>query len=337
MTAAQFDPEGARGLTDTGRASSGGVRRRRVTLVGAVASAACLLLAVPGAWASSPPPPGTAAQVATLVKSSHRITSLPSNLTPSVSAAANDTPEVLYPFAKDGCATLTQCVFGDKSSSKVIVLFGDSHAAMWLPSLLPIATHDSYKVVLLFIMGCPAEDVTIWNKGTGTNYTACNTARSGDISQINGLKPRVVLLASRSAQAKSSATTFFTNAQWEVGLEKTIALLRPSKAKLAVIGDITLLNAVPPMCLAAYPTSVQKCSVANPNPIKHNQGHQAGEKAAAAATKTLYVNTMPWLCTTTCSPVIGSMLAYSDQWHITVTYATYLSTVFGDAIKKLLV
>jgi len=300
-----------------------------------VAAVASLILASP-AVGVSPPPPGTPAQVTALVGSSHRIATLPPALTPSVSTAKNDTPEVLYPSTKYGCATLTQCVFGVKSSSKVIVLFGDSHAAMWLPSLLPVATHDRYKVILLFNMGCPAEDVTIWNKGTGTYYTACNTARSGDIKMIDGLKPRIVLLASRSAQAKSSAKSFFTNAQWQVGLEKTISLLRPSKAKLGVIGDITLFNAVPPMCLAAYPSSVQKCSVANPNPIKHNQGHQAAEKAAAAATKTLYVNTMSWLCTKTCSPVIGSMLAYSDQWHITVTYANYLSTVFGRAIHKLL-
>lgn len=66
------------------------------------------------------------------------------------------------------------------------------------------------------------------------------------------------------------------------------------------------------------------------------QSHQPGEKAAAAATKTLYVNTIPWLCTKSCSPITGSMGVYSDQWHITVTYATYLSTVLGDSIKKLL-
>jgi hypothetical protein len=332
---AQFGQHRACASTDVAHAArSSAVRPRRVGPVVAAVTAACLVFVATGAWAS--PPPGTPAQVAALVAGSRLIKSLPSNLSPSVAAASNDTPEVQYPFTKDGCASIAQCVFGDKASSKVIVLFGDSHAAMWLPALLPIAARDNYRVVLLFTLGCPAVDVTIWNKGTGTDYTACNTARSSDISQINGLKPKVILLASRSAQAKSSAKSFFTNAQWEAGLKKTITLLKPSKAKLAVVGDITLLNVVPPMCLAASPTSVQRCSTANPNPIKHNQGHQSAERAAAAATKTLYVNTIPWLCTKTCSPVIGSMLAYSDQWHITVTYATYLSTVFADSIKKLL-
>ena len=274
--------------------------------------------------------------MAGLVARSHKIQSLPSGLTPSLAAAKNDTPEVIYPNTKYGCASLNQCVFGATSSKKVIVLFGDSHAAMWLPSLMPIAKHDNYKVILLFSFGCPAADLTIWDPGTGNDLTACNTARSGDINMINGLKPNVILLASRSAQAKSSAKRFFSNAQWQAGLTKTIGLLKPSGAKVAVIGDITLFNAVPPMCLASYSTSVQKCAVATPNPIVHNQGHQAAEKAAAAATKTLYVNPTPWLCTKTCSPVIGSMLAYADQWHISDTYATYLSAVFGDAIKKLL-
>jgi hypothetical protein len=301
-----------------------------------VGTAVSVLLAAPGAWATSPPPPGTASQVAGLVAKSHRITALPSGLTPSLASASSNTPEDVYPSTKLGCASTTQCVFGDKASSKVIVLFGDSHAAMWLPALLPIATHDHYRVVLLFDLGCPAVDVTIWNPATGTDYTTCNTARSSDISQIIGLKPKVVLLASRSAQAKSSAKRFFTNAQWEAGLEKTISLLKPSKAKVGVLGDITLMNVVPPQCLAAHPTGVQSCATASPNPIKHNQGHQTAEKAAAAAARVLYVNTIPWLCTTTCSAVIGSMEVYSDKWHITVTYATYLSTVFGDSIKKLL-
>jgi hypothetical protein len=271
-----------------------------------------------------------------LVAKSHTIRTLPSTLTPSLAAASNDTTEDTYPSTKLGCASTTQCVFGEKSSSKLIVLFGDSHAAMWLPALLPIATRDGYRVVLLFNLGCPAVDVTIWNPATGTDYTACNTARSSDINKIIGLKPKIVLLASRSAQAKSSAKSFFTNAQWEAGLEKTFSLLKPSGARLGVIGDITLMNAVPPQCLAARPSGVQSCATSNPNPNKHNQGHQAAEKAAAAARKVLYVNTIPWLCRTTCSPVIGSMEVYSDKWHITVTYATYLSNVFAASIKSLL-
>ena len=307
--------------------------------LGRIASAATalgLVVTASVAWAATPRPPGTPAQVAGLVARSHAIRSLPSGLTPSLGAAKNDTPEVIYPRTKEGCASLSQCDFGITSSKKVIVLFGDSHAAMWLPALVPIARRDGYKVILLFNFGCPAADLTIWNKGTGTYFTACNTARTGDIKMINRLKPKVLLLASRSAQSKSSAKSFFTNAQWQAGLERTIGLFRPSRARIAIIGDITLLNAIPPECLAAYPSSVQTCAVANPNPIRHNQGHQAGEQAAAATTRTPYVNPIPWLCTTTCSPVIGSMLAYSDKWHISDTYATYLSTVFGDAIKKLL-
>lgn len=285
---------------------------------------------------ASPPAPGTAAEVAKLVADSHMIKTLPSNLVPSLADASSDTPEVIYPWTLYGCSSVTQCVFGDTGSSETIVLFGDSHAAMWLPALIPVATKDRYRIVLLFTLGCPAADVTIWAAETNSDDTACNTARSNDITLINKVKPALILLASRTSRAKSARTKFFTNAQWEAGLVKTITLLKPSGAKVAVIGDISGFNADPSTCLASSPSDVQHCSVSNPNPIKNNRGHQAAEKAAASKMKATYINTLPWLCTGTCSPVIGNMLAYSDSWHMSATYSTYLSTVFGVALKNLL-
>ena len=93
-------------------------------------------------------------------------------------------------------------------------------------------------------------------------------------------------------------------------------------------------NTPPPECLASYPTSVQTCSAPNPNPAQ--QWHEGAEKAAAKAEKVLYVSPMPWLCTTTCSPVIGNYVAYYDQYHLTCTYAAYLSGVLEAALKPIL-
>jgi SGNH domain (fused to AT3 domains) len=284
------------------------------------------------ALASSPPPPGSSAQVRALVAASHKIRRLPADLTPSLADAANDNPGVIYPVVRDGCATLTQCVFGDATGTKTLVLFGDSHAEMWLSAIIPWAVGHGVKVVLLTTLGCPVADVNVWLSQQQGYYTVCNSDRTKDVNLIVGLKPAYVVVADRTAHLKSSPTTYFTNAQWQSGMVTSLSMLKHSGSKLVVLGDITLMNLSSPMCLAAYPTSVQKCANASPNPRAVNRGHQSAEKAAATKESVAYVNPVPWLCTTTCSPVIGNMVAYWDSYHMSNTYAAYLSRVLGAAL-----
>jgi hypothetical protein len=49
------------------------------------------------------------------------------------------------------------------------------------------------------------------------------------------------------------------------------------------------------------------------------------------------VDPEPWLCTTDkCVAVIGRYLAYWDSFHVSDTYAAYLSTVMGTALKSVI-
>jgi hypothetical protein len=297
-----------------------------VVAVGAVAAAA----------AASAPPPGSSAQVKALVAASSKIKVLPSGLTPSLATAASDNASTVYPEMKVGCGTPTQCVYGDTSSAKTLVLLGDSHAEMWLSAILPYAVAHQLKVVVLSTLGCPVASVLVWLSSPPGYYTACTTARSNDVATIVGMHPAAVVIAERTAHLKRSPTAYFTNAQWQAGLLKTLHALAPSGARLVVLGDNTVLNLSPLQCLAAYPTNVQHCSTKNPNPRTVNLTHVAAEKAAALQVHAAFVATVPWLCATTCSPVIGTMAAYWDAYHVTNTYATYLSKVMGTALTTAL-
>ena len=50
------------------------------------------------------------------------------------------------------------CTYGNKSSNKTIVLYGDSHAAQWFPALEKLATARGFKLVSLTKSACPAVD-----------------------------------------------------------------------------------------------------------------------------------------------------------------------------------
>ena len=313
------------------------MNKTRALSVVAATTVMALLVASSALGTVKLPTAGTAAQVKKLVAAAPSITKLSATMQKELSTAAADNPGKLYPQTYNGCTTLTQCVFGDKKATKVLVALGDSHAQMWVPALNRIGTSHKLKVILLFLAQCPAASLAVWSTFTNSAYPQCSTQRAAWITELNALHPVAIVLAERTYgiySAASNGTLTFTDAQWQAGLETTILDLKASKAKIAVLGDIVTFDAAVPACLTAFPSSIQSCSAPNPNPAR--DFHQSAEAAAAKAEGSLFVNPMPWLCTKTCSPVIGSYIAYYDQYHISCVYAAYLSGVLQTALKKIL-
>jgi hypothetical protein len=300
------------------------LRAAAITLLGATLA---VVAGLPAASASNLPTPGTAADVAALVAASTSITSLPSDLVPALAKAPADTASTYYRKTGPGCPLVTSCVYGDESSSSLVVLFGDSHAQMWLPALAPVANQDGFKLALVWHPGCPFAALTV-------AWGVCTKYRTTAVASIAAAHAHLVLLANKTTNVVGPGGRIFTNAQWQAGVVTTIDALASPTTTVAVVGDITQLNSSGPQCLASYPTNVQKCSVFDPNP-KYTQ-HFSAEEAAATATGAGYVATQPWLCTKRCAAVIGNMVAYSDQGHVTDTYAEYLSAVWAAALQPLL-
>lgn len=290
----------------------------------------------------TPPTPGTASQIAALVAASSSVTALPSNPDPSLATEGIDSANQWYPITRADCtsATTNPCVFGDLKSKKVIAVLGDSHAQMWLSALAPAAQSLGYRLVLFWMAGCPAADLTVYNPIPLTPYPAgpyyaCNTFRTHAIASIKKLRPTLVLMSNRTSLIYATKTAYFTDAQWQAGVKKTVGMLKSAKIKLAIIGDTPYMPQPMPSCLDAYPTSVQTCAAPNPNPAAHN--HVAAEQKEAKTLRIGYVNTLPWLCTkTVCSAVIGNFLVYLDESHVDETYAAFLTNVMKAAIKPLL-
>jgi hypothetical protein len=297
-------------------------------VIASVLAAASVLASAAVAGANAPlPTPGSATTVAALVAASPKITKLPSVTVPPLSQAASDDTPSYYTMPAAGCASTSECVYGDTSSPTSLVLYGDSHAMMWLPALAPIALADKFKLVLLWHPGCPVADVPF-------SWSACKGYRTTALAEIKKLAPFAVLAGNRTTDIVGPGGTKITNAQWEAGMKATIVALESKVTKVALIGDISQMDSPVPGCLSINPTKIQKCAVYNPNPKYTNRF--APEKDAAKALKVLYVNPQPWLCAKTCSPVVGNMIVYSDQGHVTATYAEYLTTVWASALKSFL-
>jgi hypothetical protein len=308
---------------------------RRDVAAGVVLVVVALLVSSVAAARASLPTPGSAAKISALVAASHTIDKLPKNLVPPLQDAAYDDAANYYPAIRQGCSTATQCVFGDPASSTTIVLFGDSHAAMWLPALVWIGTKLDLRIVLLWDAGCPAATVTVWDTATRSADTSCNEWRETSLGIVEKLDPSLVLLTDRTSEVRGAHDSLISNKVWKGGMEQTIAALEGAGLKVAVIGDITGLPLKMPEWLAAYPTHIQTCS--SPVPSHTYQNHFADEMDAAKAQGVPYINPQSWICTKkVCSPVVGDMVAYYDDMHLSATYAEYLSIVMEAAITPLL-
>jgi SGNH domain (fused to AT3 domains) len=316
---------------------SGGPRRSlRIALVGIP----LLAVVIGTVAAASPklPAAGTASKISKLVAASAAIDAVSPTVANELPTVSNDNPAVDYPKTLNGCPTLSSCTFGDLKSKKRLVILGDSHAQMWIPALNRIGAAEKLKVSVLYLARCPAATLDVWLTIYNQDYTACNSERTAWITAINKIHPVTVLLADHTNgvfTGASGGTQTFTSAAWQTGMETTIVDLRPSKAKIAVLGDSVTYDRSPNLCLADSPDATQTCDAANPNPDR--PGQQAAELAAAKAEKVLYVDPTKWLCTATlCSPIVGNFIVYYDAYHLSCTYAAYLSGVLQTALRKVL-
>jgi hypothetical protein len=298
----------------------------------------CALLVAPFAWASRVvihlPTPGSASQITALVAASSSIERLPSDLLPPARAVGADGASYFYPAAKYSCTAVTQCVFGDQASTRTMVLFGDSHAHMWIPAIAPVALAAKMRLVVLWRPGCPADDVSVWNLTAGSVNEACNAFRAKAIREIQQLHAAVVIIASRTSNVPVAGAPGMADATWQAAAAATILALQSRETKVGIIQDITSFSAYLPHCLWHHSKAIQTCSTPNPNPRERQR--DADEEAAAASTGATYVLTQPWLCSSVCSPVIGKMVAYLNNEHVSATYSEYLSKVFATELRPLL-
>jgi len=266
---------------------------------------------------------GTAKQIRTLVAASTKITKLSQAQLSALPGLATQSADLKFHLPID-CSTVSSCVFGDKASSKVIVLYGDSHARMWMPAIIPAVTLAHERLVVIGRLACPVID---YNWGT-LKYANCNAERASALAAIASLHPHSVIVSNWTGLISPR----LTSAQWQAAMQATLAQI---SGKRVVLGDVTQLATSPQPCLAAYPTSVQKC--ASPNPDAAYPGQQVAEQAAAKAAGALYIDPSAWLCTTSkCSAVIGTFLPYWDSNHVTVKYSAFLAGVMRTALTPML-
>ncbi len=226
-------------------------------------------------------------------------------------------------------------MFGDSKGSKTLVLLGDSHAGMWFPAFDAMAKRAHWKLVVLMKAVCPAVDLSFWNWPMNRPYTACDEWHLYVSNRINKMDPAVVVFTSwwhgDGILPNGQPPTL---AQWQLGVQGAISSITSPGTKKVLLGDIAYLAQSGPDCLTTHEMNVQACSTAASQAALAD--HEQTLRAAARATGATYVSPIPWLCTATCTAVIGKYEVYADSSEITNAYAAYLQGAIAEALRSVM-
>ncbi len=229
------------------------------------------------------------------------------------------------------------CEFGDTKSDVVIVLTGDSHAAAWFGAFDEAGKANHWKIVTVTKRGCPTADVSVYSAIDravfDTPYPACNTWRKNALQYIVDLHADVVVLPMLTRRGLVGYSGANAIAEWGAGLGRTLDIVGASGAKMLVLGDTPKTNGDNiPLCLSSHQQDISRCGNKRSKAVLDARLMVLAQTALAH--HATYVDPSNWFCTDTfCPVVIGGVVVYSDDSHLTDSYVRYRAPQVADAIR----
>jgi len=264
---------------------------------------------------------------------------VPTDLLPPLAAARDSLP----PIYRDGChldqpSTVSgECVYGDAASDTTVVLFGDSHAASWFPTLERLATANRWRLVSLTKSACAVVDATVYNGSLGRAYTECDQWRMNALERIESERPDLVVVTNARthvlALPEGRTPALARPDVWDAALERTLRRLKAIAGDVALVADIPRAGVDPPVCLSSSPDDRLAC--ATPAAIALEPSRTAADAAIADRLGLAFVDPTSWICPSDpCPVVIGRFLVYRDEQHLATPFATALARRMLDALES---
>ena len=258
-----------------------------------------------GSW--RPPSPAAVVQAVAAVRKS---LPLPSPLIPSplaLPAAAYYVPSNCIAFP--GQTRSSICSFGAMSSRKTLVVFGDSHAQMWLPAILSFGRQKGYDVRPIMKLQCtPA----VW--GGIEQEGQCASWYRWGIAQIRALHPALVIVVGHYNFAPAENQVEYNSPHSIHNIANFGAAVRSYAWQKIVLGDAPGQEQgtyrLPPGAKGDHGTWL----------LTEYLGKSKTLRGVESATKAfgVFLDTTPWFCYEgICPMVVGHTIVNFNRNHIT--------------------
>ncbi|MEY4174759.1 MAG: hypothetical protein RI900_1924, partial [Actinomycetota bacterium] len=301
------------------------------------ASSSTTTTAPPPADASRDNPPALAAMIESnraLLEQSAQTQKVPSNLSPSLANARDDLPQIYRNkcILDVGVNQPKDCIYGDANGSVDIVLFGDSHAAQWMPALHQVASQNGWRLIVHVKKACPTAEIPT---DKDPNRTDCVPWRQSVIERIAALQPDLVIMSAYRYKQVGSAAGRDPDQVWREGLDLTLQKMQGAAAHILLLGDSATPADDVPSCVAGRLSNVGSCMNSRDNAVR--PGRLGVERDLAAQYGASFIPTSDWMCTDSVCPVIvGNVLMYRDNSHITATASAFLAPYVEAAVRSVI-
>ncbi len=267
-----------------------------------------------------------------------KISKLPDNLTPSLTSARADKSAWLLesnPCSVDFAEVrVPVCTGGDANGSKLAILYGDSHASMWMPAVDAIAKKNGYRVELYAKLACPLVEAPVWSYQLNRPFTECNEWQKIVLPKIRAANPDLLIVTDqwKPAVLDGKKSDFDTETLWENEFPKALATLYAMTKRLVVIGNNPSMTTDSINCISKPGVTISIC--ASVRTKADNNAFNKIEAKAAKDLKATYIDTVSWACDAyMCPAVIDNKIVYFDQWHFTSTYVDWLTPSLAKALN----
>jgi peptidoglycan/LPS O-acetylase OafA/YrhL len=226
------------------------------------------------------------------------------------------------------------CVYGDPDGSRTAILFGDSHAAQWLPALDAYARSRGWRLESHTKSSCSPVLLDFWERKLRREYRECFRWRRAVEERVAELQPTIVFVGStrdyeiwqdgRPIRVRDIYPT------WQQGLTDSLQALAQSAQRVVLLAETPYLTYDPVDCLSD--PRISTCDP--PADLVIDEGYVALESAAAAAADADVLSVNRLLCPgRTCPVVVDGTVVFRDTNHVTASFMEELSRPIADLIE----
>ncbi|MGY0538766.1 acyltransferase family protein [Nocardioides sp. YJ-D4] len=222
------------------------------------------------------------------------------------------------------------CVYGDGKAERTVAVVGDSHIGMWLPALDTLAERQHVKLVPFVKLGCAAYGVK--QKSSKMTVEECEDFRSWTNEQIAELDPDTIVVGARGMLDMEERDGVSTEEQWREGVRHGVSAFEKVTPDVRVFADVPAVDSDPGECLSDARNLLEDC-VVKPDGTEVDSNEVTQE--ALEGTEAAYVDIVDLVCTERCPLVVGDVVTYYDDSHITATWVDRVTPALGKRLGRL--
>ncbi len=212
----------------------------------------------------------------------------------------------------------TQCIYGDRDSSHVLALVGGSHSAHWLPALDRIAKAYGFRIVVYTKSNClfSEQDERVEAKVLDRWCMDWNAELLGILRHD---RPDVIFTTATRGSG--------THEHVPQGFLRRWTMLEEMGIPVIAIRDTPWMKFWVPECLEMRGHRSQECSQPRDRVLARSSPL---ERLPRSPPNVRFVDMTEYFCDgSRCPGVIGNVIVYSDDSHITASYSRTLAPMLA--------